>query len=139
MRQLRISGHNVANGINARLRGAHEAIDLHKAALDLDLGLLNADVIGTRCATDRNQYLLRLDRLLLAVDGEGDAYTVFAFLDLVDFGVDESVDAALAINAHQLFRDLFVLDRHIARQHLQDGHVRAERLVDAGELNADRA
>ena len=37
------------------------------------------------------------------------------------------------------FETLFVFDGHIPRQHFEDGHIRAERLIDAGELYAHRA
>ena len=74
-----------------------------------------------------------------AIDSERHRNAGLCLLDLLDFGVDEAIDAALAIHARQLLRNFFVFDGNIARQHLQDRHVRAKRLVDAGELHAHRA
>ena len=110
-----------------------------EAALQLDLGLLDADVVRARRAADSHQHLLRFDLLLLAVDRERNRDAVLRLLDFLDLGVDESVDAALAINPHQLLRNLFVFHRNVARQHFQNGHIRAERFVNAGELHAHRA
>src|SRR5580698_10360564 len=124
------------DAVDARLGSAHVAVDFHVATLDLDLRLLDADVLGAWRAADGDQNLFGLNSLLLAVDGEGNGHPGFGLLDLLDSGADESVDTAFAIDARQFLRDLFIFDRHVARQHFQDGDVGAERLIDAGELDA---
>src|ERR1035437_9497583 len=70
--------------------------------------------------------------LRLAIDAKGDLDAALGLLHLLDLGVHKAVDAALPIDAHQLLRHLFVFDRYVTRQHLEDGHVRAERLVVIG-------
>src|ERR1019366_4842774 len=134
--QLRIAHGDVADGVNAGFGGLHELVDLDEAALDFDLGLLDADVFGARGATDGDQDFVRFQLLLLAVHRKGHGNAVFGALDGFDLGIHETVDATLAINPHQFLRDLFVFHRHVARQHLEDGHICAEGLVDAGELDA---
>src|SRR5271166_1786434 len=138
VRQLRKAHSDVADGVDAGLGGTHVLIDFHEAALDLDLSLLDADVLRARRATDGDQHLVGLDLLLLAVHREGHSDAVLGTLDGFDLGVDEAVDAALAVHTHQFLGDFFVFHWHVAGQHLEDSHVSAEGLVDAGELDAYR-
>jgi len=58
--------------------------------------------------------------------GAPDADRVIVIMGSGADTVHETVDAALAVNAHQFLRDFFILHRHVARQHLEDGHIRAE-------------
>ena len=111
------------------------SFDLDESALDFDLGLLDADVLGARGAAYGDEDLVGLDLLLLAVNREGHGDAVFGALDGFDLGVDEPVDAALAVHPHQFLGDFLVFDRNVAGQHFEDGDVGAEGLVDAGELD----
>src|SRR5215472_13551114 len=137
--QLRQPGNDVANGVDARLRRAHIFVDLHKPALHLDLRLVDADVVRNRRAANRNQNLLRLHLLLLAVDGERHCNTRLRLLNLLDFGIHEAVDSPLAEHPHEFLRDFLVFNGNIAWQHFQNRHLGAERLIDAGKLHAHRA
>src|ERR1035441_3641030 len=137
--QLRISHGDVTDGVDARLGGAHELVNLDEAALDLDLGLLDADVFGARGAADCDQDLVGFELLLLAVHGKRHRDAVLSALDLFDLGVHETVNAALTVHAHQFLGDFFIFHRHVARQHFENGHLRAERFVDAGELDSHSA
>src|SRR5664279_1836906 len=137
--QLRIAHGNISDGVDTGFGGPHIFIGFHETSFELDFGLFDADVFGARGAADGDQHLVGFQLLLLAIYGEGHGHTVFGALDLFDLGIHEAADAALAVDAHQLLRDLFVLHRHVARQHFEDGHVCAKRLVDAGELDAHGA
>src|SRR5580704_1182065 len=139
VRQLWIASHDIADGVDAGLGRAHVAVNFDKAALNFDLRLLDAHVLRARRSADGDQYLFRFDFVLFAVGGEGNRNAGLRLFDLLDLGVDEAVDPALPVDAHQLFGNLFVFDRHVARQHLEDGDLRAKRLVDAGELHAHGA
>ena len=109
-----------------------------ETAVELDLRLFDADVGGHGRTADRDQHLLGFQLLLLAIDGKGDGDTGLGLLHFLDLGVHEAVDAALAIHAHQLLRHFFVFHGNVTRQHLQDGDIRAKRLVDAGKLHSHR-
>src|ERR1039458_5505070 len=135
MSQQRVAQRNISNRINSRLGGAHVLVNLHKAALRLDLGLLEADVLGHGRAAHRDQHFLGFQLLLLDSDGKGDGDAGLGLFRFFYLGVYKAVDAALAIHAHQLLRHFLVFDRYVTRQHLQDSHVRPEGFVDAGELN----
>ncbi len=54
VRQLRKASHDVADGIDAGLRGLLGLVHLHKAALEFDLRLLNAHAVGARRAPHRD-------------------------------------------------------------------------------------
>src|SRR5664280_553475 len=139
VRQLRQAHDDVADGVKPGLGGAHELVDLHGAPVELDLRLLDTDILGHRRAAHCDQHLLGFQFLLLAIDGKGDGDARLGLFHFFYFGVHEAVDAALAIHAHQLLRHLFVFDRYVTRQHLQDSHVRSEGFVDAGKFDAHRA
>ena len=134
---MRVAHGDVADGVDAGLGGSHVFVGFDEAALDFDFGLLDADVFGARGAADCDQHLVGFQLLLLAIHGEGHGDAVFGALDGFDLGVYEAVDPALAVHAGQFLGDVLVLDGHVARQHLEDGDVGAERLVNAGELDPD--
>ena len=68
--QLRRPQHDVADGVDAGLGGLHPAVGLDEAPVGLDLGSLQAEVLGARLATDRDQDFLGFDLLLLAIHAE---------------------------------------------------------------------
>ena len=92
-----------------------------------------------RLAADGDQNFFGFDLLLLAFGGDGDGDSRLRLLDFVDLRAGVEVDAALAIDARQLFRNFFVFHRHQARQHFDDRHFAIERPVDRSELNSHRA
>ena len=60
MRQLRRSRHHVADGVDAGFGGLLVLIHLDEAAVQLDLGVLQADVFGVRLAAHGDQQLFAL-------------------------------------------------------------------------------
>src|ERR1051326_2450036 len=130
---------DVADRVDPRLARAHVLIDLHEAALDLDLRLLQAAVLRHGAAAGRGEDELRLDRLLLAFRFDDGLHAVLADLARHHLRVGEDVDALLLEDARELLRHFFVLDREEERHDLDDRHLRAEAREDRGELAADRA
>src|SRR5262249_7885320 len=53
--ELRRAGDHVADRVNARLVGLLLRVDLDESAVQLDLGVLQADIIGVRLAAYRDQ------------------------------------------------------------------------------------
>src|SRR5271166_576599 len=139
VRQLRIAHGNISDGVDARFGGPHIFIGLDEATVDFDLRVFDTDVFRAGGAANRDQHLVGFELLLLAVHGKGHRYAVFSALDLLDLGVHKAVDAALAVDAHQFLGDFLVFHGHVTRQHLEDDHVGAERLINAGELDSHGA
>ena len=52
VRQLRESGDDVADGIHALLGGLHPLVHRDEAPVELDVGLVEADIVGARSAAD---------------------------------------------------------------------------------------
>ena len=67
VRQLRRSRHHVADGVDARLGGLLLFVHLDEAAVQLHLGVFQADVFGVRLAAHGHQQLFGFERFLLAV------------------------------------------------------------------------
>src|SRR5215472_2696800 len=139
VRKLRVPDDDIADGVNPWLGSTHILVRFYEATFNLDLGLLNTDVVGIRCATDGYEHLVGFDLLPLAIDSEADGNAVLGALDSFNLGIHEAVDSALAVHPHQFLGDFFVFHRHVARQHLQNGHIGPERFVDAGELDTYRS
>src|SRR5208283_2534460 len=78
-------GYDGADGVDAGLRGLHPGIGFEEAAVGLDFGALEADVLGTRLAADGDQDFFGIDFLLFAVDSDGDGDDRY-------FGVERAVD-----------------------------------------------
>ncbi len=74
---------------------------------------------------------------LAVVDGRGD---VVGFLvELRHLGTGEDLDALLLERLAGEDCNLGILDRQDLRQHLNHRHLGAERAIERGELDADRA
>ena len=71
------------------------------------------------------------------LDGGGDA--VGFLVELGHFGVGQDLDALLLEALARKRLNLVILDRQDLRQHLDHGHLGAERAVERGELDADGA
>ena len=67
--QLRQSRDDVADGVDAGLGGLLHFVDLDEAAIEFDLGLVEADVGGARGAADGDEDLLGFLFRWLAVSG----------------------------------------------------------------------
>src|SRR5262249_13122724 len=82
MRQLWCTQNNIADRINPRLNSLHPAVGFYKAAISLDLGSFQTNVLSTRLASNCDQNLFSLDLLLLAVHGNGASNTRLRLLHL---------------------------------------------------------
>src|SRR3954451_8168722 len=140
MCELRQAGDDVSDGVNARLVGLHEFSGLDEAAVRLDLGFFQANVVGARRASDRDQNFFRFDGGLLSVFiTEGDAHAGLRLLDLLHLYREIALDTALGELAQQFLRYIFVFDRNDPWQHLENGYVAPERMEDGCKLHTDRA
>ena len=139
MRQLRRAQNNVADGVNARLGGFHPFAGFDEAAIGLNPRFFQSNVVGTRLAADGDQDFFRFNLLLLAVRAEGDGDSRFRFVDLLDFGASEKVNATFAVCTGLLFGNIFVFHRNQAWQHLQDRDLSIKRAEYRCKLHADRA
>ena len=133
VRQLRQAGHDVADGEDARLGRLLGFVDLDEPAVELDAGLLDADV---RCLpgarpTATSTFSASLTWVLPLASVKVTLTPASVFFDLLDFGAGVDVDAALLEEARDLLGDLFVLDRNHARQKFEDGDFGAEAAEDA--------
>src|SRR5579863_1137617 len=137
MGQLRSAEHDVTDGVDAGFGGLHPGIGLDEFAVGLDFGAFEADVLSAGFAADGDQNLFSFDFLLLAFGGDGDGDSGFRFFYFVDFRADVEIDAALAIDAGEFFRDFFVFDGNEARQHFDNRHFAIEGAIDGGELDSD--
>src|SRR5216683_111640 len=141
MRKLRVSGHDVAHGVDGFFARLHPLVHMDVPAFGLDRRqLFEPDLFGVGPAAHGDQNFFRFQLLLrLAVGREVDDHAGFGLLDLVDFGIDEAGDALLLEIAQQLFADFFIFDRHQARQHFDDRDLGPERPVEGSKLHAHRA
>src|SRR5438270_3539369 len=129
---------DVADGERRRNRRAIVRVDL-----DLSfLAHVHADILEThaarvRLAPGREQHLVRLD---VVAAGHGDVqHSVFALLNLLDRRVELEVDALAHRDLHQAVDELLVI---LAQDHVgpvDQGHMAAELVKDAGELVSDIA
>jgi hypothetical protein len=93
--ELRVAGDDVADGEDAGLGGLHPFVGLDEAAIELDLGLLDVDVIGARgAAYGYEDFVGFLDLGFAVLVGEGYFDSGFGLFDLFDFGAGVDVDAA---------------------------------------------
>ena len=110
------------------------------AALGLHAELFQAEVLDVADDADGRDDALDGERLraaLAVVDGGGDA--VGLLVELGHLGAGHDLDALLLEALAREGGDLGVLDRQDLRQHLDHRHLGAERAVERGELDADRA
>ena len=65
--KLRRSRHDVADCVKIRLAGSLVSIHLHETAIELNLGVLEADIVRIRLASDRYEQLFELKLFFVAV------------------------------------------------------------------------
>ena len=133
---------DVADRIDVRLLGPHPAVDLDDAAVGLDLGGLQADVLDVGGATGGDEHhlgpqLLRV--LALGTDHDADAVLVGRDRGGIESGVGHDGHAALLEAAQDDLADLGVLERHDLRGVLEERHLHADVGEHRGELDADGA
>src|ERR1035441_4686831 len=140
MGELRRPRDDVADGVDSGLAGLLVSIHLDEAAVELDLGVFEADFVGIGLAAHRHQQLLGLQLLLLAVlGGQGELDALAGLLDVLGARPGFDADLLLLEEALEFLGDVLVLHGHDAGEHLDDGDVRAEAFEDGGELHAHRA
>src|ERR1043166_9063669 len=131
---------DVADGVDARHVGATMAVDHDGAAVGLYPELLQSQVLDVADHADRRDDPLDRERGFLplgVLDLRGHA--VALLVELGDLGAGHDLDALLLERLAGEGGDLGILHREYLRQHLDDGHLRAERAEERGELDADRA
>ena len=139
VREQRRAG-DVADGVNARHIGLARAVDDDGAALGLHAEFFQAEILDIADDADgRNDAIdgERLRAALAVVDGRDDA--VGLLVELRHLGAGEDLDALLLEALAREGGDLGILGRQDLRQHLDDRHLGAERAIERGEFDADRA
>ena len=109
-------------------------------ALGLHAELFQAEIFDIADDADRGDDAIDGERLRAAfavVDGRGDA--VRLFVELGHLGAGENLDALLLEAFAREGGDLGILRRQDLRQHLDHGHLGAERAIERGEFDADGA
>src|SRR5690606_23708575 len=130
----------VADRVHAGDVRPHEVVDDDEAVLGLDARLVEPDIVDDRRAADGDQHALGLDRLRLPVlhlDGQLDA--VLPDVRLLEPGAGMHGDPPLLERRLDDGRGLLVLVREDPVERLDQGDLRAERVVDVGKLESDRA
>jgi hypothetical protein len=130
---------DVADRIEAGDIGLAGRVGDDVAALGLHAQRLEPDILGVRHDADRDDDMAELldgDLAVLVLDRRLHART--GDFQLVDAGRGQDRHPLLLERLLQMRGDVLVLHRHHAIEHLDDGHVRAHVVVEAGELHADR-
>lgn len=131
---------DVSDGEDAGFVCLHPLIRVDEAALDFDLCLVDAYVVGARCAADGDEDLFSFLYFRLAVAlGEGDLYAGLRLFNLFDLRGDMHVDTALLVLAQELLADVGIFCRDDAVEHLDDGDFCVEALHDGSELHTNGA
>ncbi len=113
---------------------------MHKSTLHLGLRFLQPATIRHGLAAHGQEQFLRLQRLRLSIfvfEGYCNAFGIL--LHGFDGATRENLNAFFLKRLGQFHGNLFVFDRHNARQRFQDGHLSPERIVDGRKLHAYRA
>ena len=101
--------------------------------------VFGAESVGHRTTSGRDEQQLRVDFVRLAVRRlRVDRHAVVAGLRLQHLRPGHRLDALLLEGLLELRRNGLVLDRHEARQQLDDRHLAAEAAIDRRELHAHR-
>ncbi len=127
---------DVAYGVHAGRSGLQVVVHDHVAArVDLRPHGLQADAGRVRLPADRHEDLLGGD--LGAVRQLGRHVVVRVLGDALHLGLQQHLDAALAVRALELLGQPQVFQREHLRQHLYHGDPGAQLVVEGGELAAD--
>ncbi len=133
---------DVAHRADPGLAGPEHRIDGDDTAVDGDPGPLDADVLDVGCPAHRDQQDLGLEPLLLAVlvrDGHRDAALVALDRAEVETVPGQAGDTASLELAAELDADGGVLERHEARQHLDDRDLGTAAAIERRKLDPHRA
>src|SRR5579863_9373303 len=141
VRQLRRPGDDIADGVHAGLAGALHLVHFDEAAVQLDAGSFEADVLGIGLAPDGDEKRFGFDRFALAVIQRGvEADARIGSLDAGDIHSRAGLDAnsGLLEVAQEFFRDFLIFHWNDARQHLKHRYFAAEAVEAGGEFDAYR-
>ena len=139
VREPRRAGH-VADGVDAGLRRAAEPVGDDVRLLDLDRGVLQPDALHVADDAGGHQHHVGLDlRAIRLAALQRDRPAGSGAFGLRDAGGRMQHDAVARQAACHLRGDVGVFHRQDAVRHFDHRHVRADRVVEAGELDADRA
>jgi hypothetical protein len=138
MRELKGSGRDVPDGPDVRNGCLEGRIDLHVTSVELDAGLLVPEPVADRPTAHRHEAEVGAHRLgVLPLGLVGDLDVVARVLHLLDLDPGDGFDPTLLESSGGLLRDVLVLEGGDAGKRLQHGHLRPERVVNGGELQAD--
>ncbi len=131
---------NIANGIDAGDVGLAEAIGDDAAAIGLHAELFEPEILDVADHSNGGNHPLGGDGRFVALvilDGCRDA--VRALLNFRHFGRGVDLHALFLEALARDGGDFSVFHWHHLRHNLDHGHLRPHGLVEAGELDADRA
>ena len=138
MGQLRSPGHDVADGVNSLLGRLHVLIGLDEAALRLDFGALQTDILRVGLAPNGHQRLLLLECLLLVALTDGDLYSFRRCFHFLHASARENLYLLLFQGFLQLAGDFLIRQGKYSREHFHHRNLRTKPAVNRGELDADR-
>ena len=121
MRQLRESGDDVADGVDAGLCRLLRLVDLDKSAVELDACLVEANILRARRAAhgDEDLFGFLLDGFAVCADPRH-LHASFGLFNLFDLCAGVDIDAALLEDARQFLRNFFIFGRDHTRQELDE-------------------
>ena len=116
-------------------------VGLDEALFDLDVELLQAEAVGDALTPHRDQQALTVDALGLVAGLDGDRHLAVRRLEAVRLHLraGHHLDATLPKDLGQLLADVSVFRGQQRRQELDQGHLGAVAVVDAGELGSHGA
>ena len=140
MRKLRQSGDDVADGVETRFLSFQIGVGVNESTLDLGFRFFEADIFGERAASHCNQNFLSGDRLrfpgfVFVNDGRALRVLFHRF----HFGLKLDANPLFLEGFFELRRNVFIFQRHDARQSFEQRHLGAERAIDRSEFDSHRA
>src|SRR5271154_7627468 len=138
--QLRHSGNDIPDGVQPRLVGFAGGPYVHEAAIEFGLGFLQAAIFRHGFAAHGQQQFLGLQSLRFAVlvlEAYGDAGGVFFYA--VDFAAGKNLDIFLAERFLEFRGNFLVFHGNDAIERFEDGHLRAEGIINRGKFDANGA
>ena len=138
MRELRRSGDDIADGVDAGFAGALEGVDLDEAAIELHAGAFESNIFGVGLAAHGDEQRVGLHGFAFAVrKGSGETHASGGSLNAFHFGSGFDADAAFLEAAFEFLGDFLVLHGNDAREHFENGDFRSEAVEAGGEFDAD--
>src|SRR5215210_8094117 len=133
---------HVADGVDVGLPRPHLPVDLDDAAIRLDLGRVEPDLLDVRRAPRGDEQHLRPQLLLLlalGADHQADAVLLDADRCRIEARARDDGDAASGEASFERLADVAVLERDDRRQVLEQRDLDADIVEERGELDTDGA